>query len=56
MAANTPEALAAARAAAAETDFERFNAWRKQTVNLVAAAKKFRAGMLDAVRFRDFGA
>jgi hypothetical protein len=56
VAANTPEALAAAREAAAETDFERFSAWRKNVVFFVAAAKKFRVGFLDSVRYRDFGA
>ena len=55
VAAHTPEALAAARERQAETDFERFLAWKQRTVNLAAATKKVRASLLDAVRFRDFG-
>ena len=55
VAAHTPEALAAAVEAAAETDWERFAEWKQRVVNLAAATKKFRGALLDAVRFRDFG-
>lgn len=56
VAAHTPEALAAAVEAAAETDAQRFSEWKQRVVNLAAATKKFRQALLDAVRYRDFGA